>query len=211
MKNIIDALNWRYATKEFDKDKKLSPEQLHTVTEALRLSASSFGLQPWKFIVVTNQEIRAKLKEVAWGQNQITDASHLIVLATQKNVDAAFVDKYVADVSATRGVPVENLKGYADMMKGSIGARTPEQVSQWAAKQTYIALGTAMAAAALEGIDSCPMEGFDSAKFDEILGLAALGLESSVLLPVGFRAASDATAAYKKVRFAEKDVIVEVK
>ncbi len=211
MKNIIEALNWRYATKGFDKEKKLTNEQIHTITEAMRLSASSYGLQPWKFIVVTNPEVRAQLRAAAWDQAQITDASHLIVLAVQKNVDASFVDKYVKSVADTRGLTVESLKGFGDMMKGSIQSRTPEQTKEWSSRQVYIALGTGLAAAASEGIDACPMEGFDNAKFDEILGLGAMDLESRVLLAVGFRDPSDATAAYKKSRFAESEVIIEVK
>jgi nitroreductase len=211
MKNIIEALNWRYATKQFDPSKKLSVQQEETVHDALRLSASSYGLQPWKFIVVTNPEVRKQLRAAAWDQSQITDASELIVLAVNKNVDAKYVDTFVQSVATTRGMPVDALKGYSDMMKGAISMRTPEGVVEWSSRQVYVALGTLLAAAAVEGIDVCPMEGFDPKKFDEILGLEKWGLESRVLAAVGFRAAGDATANYKKVRFDKKDVIVEVK
>ncbi|MEI8249494.1 MAG: NAD(P)H-dependent oxidoreductase, partial [Candidatus Taylorbacteria bacterium] len=199
------------ATKKFDATKKLSPEQLDIVLESLRLSASSYGLQPWKFIVVTNPEIRAKLRASAWNQTQVTDASHLIVLAVQKNVDAAYVDRFVSSVAETRHMPVDALKGYADMMKGAISSRTPESVKEWSSRQVYVALGTALTAAAVSGIDACPMEGFDTAAFDEILGLAKLGLESRVLMPVGFRASDDDMAKAAKVRLARKDVVIEVK
>ncbi len=211
MKNVIEALNWRYATKQFDPSKKLSAQQTDTLHEALRLSASSYGLQPWKFIVVTNPEVRKQLRAAAWDQSQITDASELIVLAVQKNVDEKYVDAFVQSVATTRGMPVDALKGYADMMKGAITMRTPEGVKEWSSRQVYIALGTLLTAAAVEGIDVCPMEGFDPKKFDEILGLEKMGLESRVLATVGFRAVGDATANYKKVRFDKKDVIVEVK
>ena len=211
MQNIIDALKWRYATKKFDATKKLSQEQFDTVLESLHLSASSYGLQPWKFIVVTNPEIRAKIKAAAWNQTQITDASHLIVLAVQTTVDAAYVDRFVASVSKTRNVPVDALKGYADMMKGSIAGRTPESVVDWSSRQVYIALGTALTAAAVSGIDACPMEGFDPKQVDDILGLAKMGLQSRVLMPVGFRAADDDMAKAPKVRFSKEEVVIEVK
>ncbi len=211
MKNTTEALMWRYATKKFDPSKKLSTEQLDTILEALRLSASSYGLQPWKFIVVTNPEIRAKLRAAAWNQAQITDASQLIVLAVQKNVDAAYVDRFVATVAKVKNVPVDALKGYADMMKGSASSRTPEGVKEWSSRQVYIALGTALTAAAVSGIDACPMEGFDTKQFDDILGLEKLGLESRVLLPVGFRAADDESAQSPKVRFSKGEVVIEVK
>ena len=211
MQNITEALKWRYATKKFDTTKKLSTEQLEIILESLRLSASSYGLQPWKFIVITNPDIRAKLRAAAWNQSQITDASHLIVLAVQKNVDAAYVDRFVDIVSKVKKVPVDALKGYADMMKGSVSSRTPEGVKEWSSRQVYIALGTALAAAAISGIDACPMEGFDAKQFDEILGLEKMGLESRVLMPVGFRAADDETAQAPKVRFCKEEVIVEVK
>ena len=211
MQNIIDALKWRYATKKFDATKKLSQEQFDTVLESLHLSASSYGLQPWKFIVVTNPEIRAKIKAAAWNQTQITDASHLIVLAVQTTVDAAYVDRFVASVSKTRNVPVDALKGYADMMKGSIAGRTPESVVDWSSRQVYIALGTALTAAAVSGIDACPMEGFDPKQVDDILGLAKMGLQSRVLMPVGFSAADDDMAKAPKVRFSKEEVVIEVK
>ena len=211
MKNTIEALNWRYATKQFDTSKKLSQEQLDMLLEAARLSPSSFGLQPWKFIVVTNPAIRAKLREAAWGQAQITDASALIVFAVKKNINATLVDEFIASVAKTRGLKPEDLKEYADSIKGSIASRTLEGAKEWASRQVYISLGVLLTTAAQAEIDACPMEGFDSKKFDEILGLDALGLESRVLATVGFRSPTDKTAAYKKSRFSKGEVIVEVK
>jgi nitroreductase len=212
MKNTIDALKWRYATKQFDPTKKLSKEQYEIVTEALRLAPSSFGLQPWKFIEVTNPEVRAKLREAAWGQPQITDAANLFVLAVNKNVNDAYVDTYIADIAKTRGMKIEDLKGFEDSIKGSIASKGGvEGVIQWSSRQVYIALGTLLTTAAVEGIDACPMEGFDSKKFDEILGLEKLGLESRVLATVGFRSEGDKAASYKKVRSAKEDVFIELK
>lgn len=211
MKNVIDALNWRYATQVFDSQKKLTPAQLDLVLDAARLSPSSYGLQLWKFVVVENVELRAKLKEAGYGQSKITDASHYIVITIPSNITTKNVDDYIAVVASTRGVPTEQLVGYRDMMYGTINARTPEERVAWATKQAYIALGVLLTAAATEGIDAGPMEGFDTKKFDEILGLAKLGLESKVAVGVGFRSESDAMAKAKKVRFAKEDVVITMR
>lgn len=210
MNNIINSLNWRYATKKFDATKKLSTEQLDTILEAMRLSASSFGLQPWKFVIVSNPETRATLRGAAWDQSQITDASTLIVLAARTDVDATFADAYIKSVADTRGMDVAALSGYANMIKGSIASRSPEAVKEWTAKQVYIALGTALTTAAQLEVDACPMEGFDNAKFDEILGLKEKNLTSCVCLTLGFRASDDETASYKKVRYAKEEVVITV-
>ena len=210
--DIIKALNWRYATKDFADGKKLSDADVNTLLEAARLSASSFGLQPWKFIVVTNPEVRKKLREAAWNQPQVTNASHLVVFTVEKNVDDAFVDRYVASVSETRGVPVPALKDYADIMKGAIKSRgSAEAVKGWSSRQVYIALGTLLTSAAVLGIDACPMEGFDNKKVDEILGLEKLGVESLAFAALGYRANEDEVKKYKKVRFPKSEVIVEIK
>ena len=210
--DIIKALNWRYATKEFDAKKKLSDKDVETLVETLRLSPSSFGLQPWKFIVVTNPDIRSKIRAAAWNQPQVTDASHLIVFTVEKNVDDAFVDKYVADVAQTRGVSVADLKSYGDMMKGAVKARgSAEAVKNWSARQVYIALGNLLTSVAVLGIDACPMEGFDPKKVDEILGLDKLGVESLVFAAIGYRLNEDEAKKYKKVRFPKSEVVVEVK
>lgn len=211
MNNIIDSLKWRYAVQVFDSQKKLSQAQLDTLLEAARLAPSSFGIQPWKFIVVTNPAIRAELRKAAWDQPKVTDASHLVVFAVRKNVDAALVDKYIASTAQIRGLKVEALKGYEDMIKGSIAGRTSEQAKEWGTRQLYIAFGTLLTAAAVEGIDAGPMEGFDPKKFDEILGLEALGLESRIAVAVGFRSPDDKAAQYPKSRFSKEEVVVEVK
>lgn len=211
MKNITEALQWRYAVQMFDQEKKLTQDQLTTLTEAMRLSASSFGLQPWKFIVVTDPAIRRKLREAAWDQSKVTDASHFIVFAVRKNIDAGLVDAYMASVAKTRGVKTEDLKVFGDRIKGFLAAKTPEALREWGTRQVYIALGTLLTTAAVEGIDAGPMEGFDPKKFDEILGLDKLGLESRVAAAVGFRSEKDAASKQAKVRFAREEVIIEIK
>jgi len=209
--DIIKALNWRYATKQFDATKKLSESDVNTLLEAARLSPSSFGLQPWKFIVVTNPEVRKKIRAAAWDQSQVTDASHLVVFTVDKNVDDAFVDAYVADIAQTRGVSIADLKAFGDTMKGAVKARgSAETVKNWSARQVYIALGTLLTSAAVLGIDACPMEGFDNKKVDEILGLDKLGVESLAFAALGYRANEDEVKKYKKVRFLKSEVVVEI-
>lgn len=210
MKNSIEALNWRYATKQFDATKKLSAEQLNVLTEALRLSASSYGLQPWKFIVVSNPALRQQLRSAAFNQAQITDASHLIVLAVRKTVDAAYVHSYVEHIAKTRDVSLESLAEYQARMVGLLQGKTTQMILDWATSQVYLALGTLLTVAAVEQIDACPMEGFDSAKFDTILGLDALGVQSAVVVTVGFRSASDSFAQATKVRWPKEQVIVTI-
>ena len=210
MSNIIDALKWRYATQQFDTERKLTEAELDTLLEAVRLTPSSFGLQPWRFIVVKNKEIRAKLREAGYGQPKINEASHLIVLAIKKDIDDAFVDAYIESISKTRGVPVENLKGFAEMMKGSVVSRTLEARNEWSTRQVYIALGVLLTAAASLGVDAGPMEGFDPKKFDEILGLEKLGLGSRVVVAIGHRLPSDPAAKNPKVRFSKEEVVIEV-
>lgn len=209
MSNFNEALHWRYATKKFDTAKKLTQAQLDDVLEAARLSASSYGLQPYKLLVITDPALRAQLRAAAWDQAQVTDASHLIIFAAHTTVDDAYVDAFVANIAKTRGLPAESLAPYREMMVGSMHRMTPDQQKTWSQKQAYIGVGTLLAACAHATIDACPMEGFDPAKVDEILGLPALGLTSTVFCPVGFRAADDATAAYAKVRKPKEEFIIK--
>jgi nitroreductase len=206
-------MNWRYATKSFDTEKKLSEGQVNSILESVKLSASSFGLQPWRIIVVKSEDLRLKIKDASWGQTQTTDASHLLIIAKVSNVDEAYVDKFINIVSATREIDVSDLEGYSQMMKGSIKAKREkggvEAVKEWSARQAYIALGTLLTTCAIDKIDACPMEGFDSKKIDEILGLTELGLESVLMCPIGYRSSDDETANYKKVRFDKEEMVIE--
>ena len=212
MTTVIEGLKWRYAINKFDQTKKVSDEQLSSLMDAMILTPSSFGLQPWKFIVVTNPEVRAKLQEAGYNQPKISEASHLIVIAVEKHIDDALVEKYMQSVSQIRNVPRENLDGYADMIKGTIASKQTDAARiEWATKQAYIALGVLVTAGAVDGIDVAPMEGFDPQKFDEILGLEAKGLESKVIAAVGFRASDDPVSQMKKVRYPKEEVVIEVK
>ncbi len=210
MSQFIENANWRYATKKFDTTKKVSAEDLATLKEAIRLSASSFGLQLYKVIIVENPEVRAKLQEASWGQTQITEASHLLVFANQTTATAADVDAYLNNAIATRNLPQGALDGYGDYMKGAI-SNIPEEIKPiWNAKQTYIALSNLLNAAAELKIDVTPMEGFIPAQYNEILGLDKLNLNASLVAPIGYRHEEDATQHYAKVRKSNEDLFFTI-
>lgn len=207
MKNIIESLKWRYAVKSFDPEKKISEEKFVELTEAIRLSPSSYGVQPWKFIIVKNPELRAKIKGSAYGQDQVVSASHLLVFAVDKNFS---VERFVNSVAEKRGVPADSLKDYQGMIEGFLSSLSDKEKMEWATRQVYLALGIALASAAVMEIDACPMEGFDPKAVDEILGFEKLGLESQVLLPIGYRATDDKHASLPKVRYPKEEVFIEI-
>jgi nitroreductase len=188
--------------------KKLSEEQREIIAQALRLSPSSLGIQPWVFVHVVNPELREKLKAAGYGQSPITDASDFFVLCAKTTLDEEYVDKFITSVSKVQGVLVESLAGYKKMIMGS-ASKSEAEKAEWMTRQVYIALGVALAVAAENRIDATPMEGFDPKAFDEILGLSKLGLASRVLLAVGFRAEDDDAQKHKKVRFDIDEVFIE--
>ncbi|HBZ26340.1 MAG TPA: NAD(P)H-dependent oxidoreductase [Rikenellaceae bacterium] len=198
--NIIDNLKWRYATKKFDTTKKVSAENLELLKEAVNLSASSYGLQPFKILIIENPEIREKLRAASWGQPQITDSSHLLLFCNYLEVGPEKVDGYLKLRADINNLKLEDSKDYGDMIKSLMAALTPVQMEVWTSKQTYIALGTLLAAAAELKIDSCPMEGFDKVEFNKILGLNEKGLSASVIGAVGYRSQDDPYVVFKKVR-----------
>lgn len=208
MSTFLENQNWRYATKKFDASKKISAADLNTLKEAIRLSASSYGLQPYKVFIIENPELKAKLVGAAYGQTQVADASHLIVFANELNFGAAGIDQLANNISATRGLPLEAIQGYVDYMKGNITGLPEEVRNIWTAKQTYLALGNLLNAAAELKIDVTPMEGFVPAQVNEILGLDKLGLNASLLAPIGYRHAEDDTQHYKKVRKSNEELFI---
>lgn len=210
MSNFIQDANWRYATKKFDANKKVTTEDLATLKEAIRLSASSYGLQPYQVLIVENPELRAQLQPVSWGQSQIVDASHLLVFAIETNFGEKQIDKYINNVIETRGIPAESVEGYAQMMKGNITTLPEETRNNWAAKQAYIALANLLNAAAELKIDVTPMEGFSPADYDQILGLPEKGLHATLVATVGYRSEDDATQGYKKVRKSNEDLFITI-
>jgi len=210
MSNFIKNANWRYATKKFDTTKKVSNEDLETLKEAIRLSASSYGLQPYKVIFVENPEVRAQLQPAAWGQSQIVDASHLVVFANITDFGDKQIDTYINNVAVTRGLPIDALQGYSDFMKSKISTLPIENRNVWTSKQTYIALSNLLNAAAELNIDVTPMEGFEPAKFNEILGLEALGLNASLVATIGYRHSEDDTQNYVKVRKSNEELFINL-
>lgn len=207
--DIIDSLNWRYAVKKFD-TKKLEENTVNEIIDAGLLTATSYGLQAYKVIVVKDEAIREQLIEHSWGQRQVKDASHLLVIASQKDVTNEEVDQYVDLISETRSISKENITGYGKFMSDTIGKMPSDIKTTWLNKQTYIVLGTMMTACAIKGVDSCPMEGFNADEYDRILGLDKLGLRSCVLLPIGYRSEEDDTQHLAKVRKPKSDMIIEL-
>jgi nitroreductase len=202
--NIIEKLNWRYATKKFDSSYKLNESEVELVKSVIQLSPASYGLQPYKVFIVTNPDVREKLKEVSWNQPQITDSSALLVFVRNKVIDETEVDTFVDNIVKTRGVPKEMLAQYEGMMKYTVSSQNEEQKAVWVDKQIYLALGNLLTSLSVLGLDSCPMEGFDKVKYDEILGLQ--DTSSVVVCAIGKRDGSDETQNYKKVRKSTEDL-----
>lgn len=208
--NILEKLKWRYATKAFDPTRKVSDADWEVLEESLTLAPSSYGLQPYKFIVVEDAAVREKLRAAAWGQAQVTDASHLVVLAYKKVLTDADVEHYIDRIVEVRGGSRESLAGYENLMKGSAKKALDEgYIETWNSRQAYIALGFLLETAALLGIDATPMEGFDAAQFNEILGLT--DYSAVAICPVGYRnAEGDWLAPLPKVRFPKEELIVRI-
>jgi nitroreductase len=205
---LRERLEWRYATKQFDPNRKIGPEIWAALEDALVLTASSGGLQPWAFMVITDHSLRAKLQAVSYNQPQIVDASHLVVFASKTDVTEADVDAHVARTAELRGVKPDALGGLRGMLVGGIvNAQSPAERKAWAGRQTSIALGNLLTSAALLGVDACPMEGFVPAQYDEILGLNQRGLTSISLCALGFRSPTDPYANAPKVRFPKQQVV----
>lgn len=206
---LVARLQWRYATKQFDSTKKISPTDWAALEEALVLTPSSFGLQPWKFIVVTDQATKEKLVPVSWNQSQPKDCSHHVIFAVRTAMGEKEIDAFLDSVIATRGTTREALKGYRDLMVG-FASKPGFDVRAWATFQAYIALGNFMTSAAMMGIDTCPMEGIEPARYDEILGLGPQGFATVVACAAGYRAGGDKYATLKKVRFAKEQIIARI-
>ena len=205
-KEIIEAINWRYATKKFDPTKKISAEDLETLKEVLRLTPSSYGLQPWKFLIIENPEVREQLREHSWGQSQVTDASHLFVLCTYLRTTDEQVDQHVENTALTRGVDKSTLAGYGNFVKKKMSELSDEEMRLWNIKQAYIALGHLLSACATLRIDATPMEGFEPALYSKILDLEAKGLYPALVCPVGYRSSEDPAQFNAKVRKSAEEV-----
>nr|WP_156631565.1 NAD(P)H-dependent oxidoreductase [Agrobacterium vitis] len=209
---LLDKLNWRYAAKKMDPSKTVAEDKVERIVEAARLAPTSSGLQPFSVLIVTNKEIRERIKPIAWNQGQITDCSHLLVFAAWDNYTAERINTMFDLTNAERNFTNEGWENYRKMLLGTYPPRDPHVNFEHAARQAYIALGLALTAAAFEEVDSTPMEGFDPAALDEILDLRAKGLRSVAILPLGYRQPDgDWLVNLKKVRRAREDFVIEVK
>jgi nitroreductase len=206
--SIEASFQWRYATKAFDPKGKISTGDWETLKQSLIQAPSSYGLQPWKFIVVQNTELRTKLRAVSWNQTQVTDASHYVVFATRDSITEQDVDRYVSRIAEVRGSSIASLAGYRDMMIGDLvkGPRS-SIISFWAQRQAYIAMGFLMETAALLKIDSCPMEGLDPKAYDDLLNLRGTGYQTVAACALGYRSAEDKYQHAPKVRYPESALI----
>jgi len=208
--SLIQALEWRYAAKRMN-GQKVPQEKINNILEAIRLSASSMGLQPYNILVIEDQKLREKIKAVANNQPQITESSLLLIFAAWDNVTPAHIEEFINNTAEVRGVSLESLAGFKNSLLSIANTNTPEQSYQWAARQAYIAFGTAIAAAATEKVDATPMEGFNAAALDELLNLKEKGLRSVTLLPLGYRdTANDWLASQKKVRRDKDKLFLEL-
>nr|WP_299490233.1 NAD(P)H-dependent oxidoreductase [Acaryochloris sp. IP29b_bin.137] len=209
---LLQQLQWRYATKQFDPSQTIPEAIWDALEKSLMLTPSSFGLQPWKFFVVYNPDLRQQLLEYSFGQTQVVDASHLVVLAIKTAVGADEVDHYMQRTAEVRQVEIESLTGFANVIKNFLAhPHNPEfDRDDWAARQVYIALGQLMTSAAVLGVDTCPMEGIIPAKYDEVLGLTDTGYQTVLACPVGYRHADDKYAHLPKVRFKQEDIVAHI-
>ncbi len=205
---LIEALNWRYATKVFDPSIKITAEVWSALEQALVLTPTSYGLQPYQFFIVQDAAKRAALLPNSWNQKQVVDCSHLVVFAARTEMTSADVTKWVAHISSVRGLPVASLDFYRDMMLGDIvnGPRG-KMAHEWAARQCYIALGNLMTTAALLGVDGCPLEGINPSEYDKILDLSGSGFKTVVALALGYRGAGDKYASLPKVRYSSAKLV----
>jgi nitroreductase len=209
--DLIGRLQWRYAVKKFDTQTRIAAEDWQALEHALVLTPSSYGLQPWTFVVVQTPELRARLLPVSWNQRQVVDASHYVVFAIKMGLGEPDIERFVARTAEVRGVPKETLDGYKKAMIGDLchGPRS-KCIDEWAARQAYIALGNFMTVAALLDIDTCPMEGIDPVKYDAILELPEKGLATVVACAAGYRSAEDKYAKLAKVRYPLEQVIQRI-
>lgn len=203
---LVDSYNWRYAVKKFDSTKRIDSETWAAIEKSLVLTPSSFGLQPWKFIVISSPENKAKLPAISWNQTQPGDCSHMVVFAARKALDEAYLDAFLASTAKMRNVPVESLAGYRKVILGFLQGTAGRHLA-WSSNQTYIALGQLLASAAMLGVDACPMEGIVAAEYDKLLGLDGSDYTTVVGCALGFRHTDDHYAAQPKVRFDASEMI----
>ncbi|NVJ89748.1 MAG: NAD(P)H-dependent oxidoreductase [Flavobacteriaceae bacterium] len=207
--NTLESLKWRYAVKKFDNKKELTQTQINTLKEAFNLTATSYGLQPVKLLIIKNKELQNTLVPHTWNQRQVLDASHVLVVCVPKSFTKEEVAKYFSLVKNIRQTPDEVINPFKEFLTNEIAQKSQEELFLWNKNQAYLALGNLLTVCALEKIDACPMEGFNPEKYDEVLELDKQNLRSVLVLPVGYRAEDDFMKDLKKVRKETQDVILE--
>ena len=208
--DTITALKWRYAVKKFDSKKIVSSEKIEILKKAFNLTATSYGLQPLRLILVQNKEVQEKLMKASYNQKQVHSASHVLVICTEKNVDKSFIENHFKMVQDVRKTPEEILHPFRESLIGDFEQKPVDEVKVWAAHQAYLVLGTLLTVCAVEEIDSCPMEGFEPDKYEQILELDKHQLEAVLALPIGYRSQEDFFASLKKVRRPLTDTVIEI-
>ncbi|MUP46204.1 NAD(P)H-dependent oxidoreductase [Gramella sp. BOM4] len=206
----IKALQWRYATKKFDPDKILPEDKIETLKQAFNLTATSYGLQPLKILIISNKELQKRLRGYSWNQQQVDTASHVLVICIENEVDEDFIVNYFKRVKHVRETPDEILKPFREFLVKDFNTKAADEIESWAVNQAYLALGTLLTVCAAEEIDACPMEGFQPDKYDAELDLHEKNLKSVLVLPVGYRAEDDMHSKFKKVRRPLEEVIIEI-
>lgn len=208
--STIDSLNWRYAVKKFDTTRVLSNEQVETIKNAFNLTATSYGLQPISMVIVSNKEIQNQLVPHSFDQQQVAQASHVLVICIENEIDGDYISSYFRQVKRVRGVSSEILDPFKDALINDFSKKDIQEIKDWSKNQAYLALGNLLTVCAVEKIDACPMEGFAPEAYDNLLGLKKKGLTSVLVLPIGYRAEDDAFATFKKVRKDMNESIIEI-
>lgn len=210
MKNNIEYLEWRYAVKKFDSERLLEPVQIEKIKEVFNLTATSYGLQPIKMVIIKNKTLQRELVPFSMDQEQVAQASHVLVLCIENTVDTKYIANYFKRIVEVRGTPDEILSPFKESLTANFSEKSKSEIQQWSKNQAYLAMGKLLAFCALEKIDSCPMEGFEPNAYDKVLGLSEKGLTSVLVMPIGYRAEDDVFSNFKKVRKPMKDSIIEI-
>ena len=208
--NVIDSLEWRYAVKKFDTEKKISQNKIEILEKAFSLTATSYGLQPIKMLVIENKDVQEQLLEPCFNQQQISTASHVLVLCIEDDIDEQFILNYFERVKDLRNTPDEILNPFKDFLIKDFEKSSKEKIETWAKNQLYLTMGNLLTVCAIEKIDACPMEGFDAKTYDEILGLTEKGLSASVIATIGYRSEEDDTQHYAKVRKSKENLFINI-
>ena len=208
--NIIEKLQWRYATKKFDANAYISQEKLNTIKHAFNLTATSYGLQPVKLVIIKDKDLQSQLVEHSMNQQQVAQASHVLIFCIETAIDTGYIEAYFNRIKGIRNTPDEVLKPFKDFLIEDFKDKSKQSINEWAIKQVYLAMGNLLTVCAVESIDACPMEGFLSKKYDEILELPEKGMQSVLIMPIGYRATDDMFADFKKVRKDISESVLEL-